>query len=334
MSAVPRVTVLMASYNAGRFLDAAIRSVVEQTFRDWEFLIVDDASGDGSREMAAQWAERDARIRLITNLKNKGQTLCLNQGLREARGEWVARQDADDLSHPLRLARQFEWVTCHPETALLGTAGRMIDATDRLRGLLDVPATHRAIQKAALFLNPFLHTSVFFRTRIIRDEFGGYDPAYRISQDYDLWARVIARHPAANLQNRLVCYRHLDQSLSKAGCSRAYLEAAQIADRLGHHRLDAGKLRSLCALREGRPTSGTALARSLSVLGRDLTGGDRLAWRRYSAALLLRAAGAWGSERPRTALSALGLLGTLGQAFFQQPALVASWLAERFLKSG
>lgn len=328
MSATPRVTVLMASYNAGRFLDAAIRSIAGQTFRDWEFLIVDDASSDGSREMAARWVERDARIRLITNPENKGQTLCLNQGLREARGEWVARQDADDLSHPLRLARQFEWVTCHPETALVGTAGRMIDATDRLRGFLDVPATHRTIQKAALFLNPFLHTSVLFRTRIIRDELGGYDPAYRISQDYDLWTRVIARHPSANLQNRLVCYRHLDQSLSKAGCSRAYLEAAQIADRLDHRHLDAGMLRSLYALREGRPTPGGTLARSLRALGRDLTGGDRLAWRRYSAALLLRASGTPGSKHP------LAALGTLGRAFFQQPALVASWLTERFLKQG
>lgn len=317
MNRSPRVTVLMTVYNAGRFLEPAIASIAGQTFRDWEFLIVDDASTDGSAEIAASWARRDGRIRVIRNAQNKGQTPCLNQGLRAARGAWVARQDADDLSHPLRLTRQFEQVTIHPEIVLLGTAGRMIDANDRLCGLLDVPATRATIRAAAAFLNPFLHTSVFFRREVILDALGGYDPAFRIAQDYDLWERVIAKYPAANLPARLVCYRHLEASLSKAGSGEAFREAARVAAR--GRIADPAFAAALAALREGRPVNAEALFQALHFLGRDMTGRDRRAWRRYSAALFLRAAG--GRKTPSALL----------RAFALDPAFAISWSIDRML---
>lgn len=229
MKDAPSITVLMTVFNAGRFLDPAIRSIVMQTFRNWEFLIVDDASTDGSIEIAHAWAERDERICLIRNAVNKGQTPCLNQGLAEARGRWVARQDADDLSHPTRLSEQFQFVTMHPEVALLGTCGRIINEQDRLEGLLDDPLTAAAADWTAPFLNPFTHTSVLFRTTVVRDELGGYDEGFRIAQDYDLWTRVMACHPVANHPQRLVCYRHLEGSLSKAGRHHAFAEADQVS---------------------------------------------------------------------------------------------------------
>ncbi len=144
MNATPSISVLTTVYNAGRFFDASIRSILNQTFRDFEFLIVDDASTDGSAGVAGEWARKDSRIRVIRNEANKGQTPCLNQGLALARGRWIARQDADDLSHPLRLTRQFEHVTLKPGTVLLGTNGRIIDEGDRLVGLLDAPLTPKA----------------------------------------------------------------------------------------------------------------------------------------------------------------------------------------------
>lgn len=229
MKETPSITVLMTVYNAGRFLDPAIRSIVRQTFRNWEFLIVDDASTDGSMEVAQSWAEQDERIRLLRNPINKGQTPCLNQGLSEAQGRWVARQDADDLSHPTRLSEQFQFVTMHPEVAVLGTCGRIINDRDRLVGLLDDPLTAAAADWTAPFLNPFTHTSVLFSTEIVRDELGGYDENFRIAQDYDLWTRVMARHPVANHPQRLVCYRHLESSLSKAGREDAFAEADQVS---------------------------------------------------------------------------------------------------------
>lgn len=224
----PTVTVLMTVFNAGSYLDAAIRSIAEQTFRDWEFLIVDDASTDDSGDVAETWAGRDHRIRVIRNAANKGQTPCLNQGLREARGQWIARQDADDLSLPDRLERQ---MAAGGSVALLGTNGWIIDANGRVTGLLDAPLTHESITWTSPFLNPFMHTAVLARTAVIRDELGGYDENFRIAQDYDLWARLIARHRSANLPDRLVCYRHLATSLSKAGRGTAFTEARRVSGR-------------------------------------------------------------------------------------------------------
>lgn len=248
----PALTVLMTVFNAGRFLDPAIRSIAGQSFRDWEFLIVDDASTDGSREVAESWARRDPRIRVIPNSANKGQTPCLNQGLREARGEWVARQDADDLSLPERFAKQ---MAAAGGLALLGTNGWIIDADDRITGLLDAPVTAESISWTAPFLNPFMHTAVLARTTVIRDELGGYDESFRIAQDYDLWTRLMARHPSANLPDRLVGYRHLATSLSKAGSGTAFAEARRVSrrevERVFRRPLQDAELDLLAAFREG-----------------------------------------------------------------------------------
>src|SRR6476620_3396822 len=161
----------MTVFNAGRFFEPAIKSILAQTFRDFEFLIVDDASTDGSPDVAQAWAAKDGRLRVVRNNENKGQTACLNQGLRLARGKWTARQDADDLAHPLRLAKQHQFVVSNPGIVLLGTNGRIIDEHSRLAGLLDAPLTLESITWTAPFLNPFMHTSVLFRTDVIRDQF-------------------------------------------------------------------------------------------------------------------------------------------------------------------
>jgi glycosyltransferase involved in cell wall biosynthesis len=256
LMASPRISVLMASHNAGRFLAPSIASIHNQVFRDWEMIIVDDASTDGSFAEAERWAARDSRIRVLWNPTNLGQTASLNRGLEEVRGTWVARQDADDLSHPMRLARQFERVTADTGLAILGTAGRMINASDRLTGLLDVPCTKQEIAWVAPFLNPFIHTAVFFHAKTIRDRFGGYDPAFRIAQDYELWTRVAAECDTANLPQRLVAYRHLESSLSKTGRSLAFEEAMRVAERearraFGNH-INPEKLAAIAAFREGR----------------------------------------------------------------------------------
>ncbi len=249
---VPTVTVLMTVFNAGPYLDAAIRSIVEQTYRNWEFVIVDDASTDGSADVAEAWARRDARVRVIRNDANKGQTPCLNQGLREARGEWVARQDADDFSLPERLARQ---MAARDGVALLGTNGWIINAVGRATGLLDAPLTHESITWTSPFLNPFMHTAVLARTAVIREELGGYDESFRIAQDYDLWTRLIARHRSANLPDRLVCYRHLATSLSKSGSGTAFAEARRVslreAERVFARPLSESEHDLLAAFREG-----------------------------------------------------------------------------------
>ncbi len=226
----PQLSVLMAVYNGGNALTASLQSIAEQTFTDWEMVIVDDASTDRTRDVLDKFARQDVRFRLVSNEKNKGQTACLNQGLRVCRGEWVARQDADDLSHPQRLAAQMEFLRCNPETVLLGTQGVLIDACSRKIGLLDVPCGEAEIHWCAPFLNPFLHTAVVFRRNVVL-ETGGYDEAYRIAQDYELWTRLAVGRQTANLPGWLIRYRHTESSLSRAGRDLAFAEADRVSAR-------------------------------------------------------------------------------------------------------
>ena len=220
----------MAVRNGGALLDRSIASISRQTFVDWEMVIVDDASTDGSEKLAAQWAARDTRIRVLARSSNKGQTASLNEGLTHCRGTWVARQDADDLSRPRRLEMQMAFVRDKPETALLGTQGVLVDEKDSCVGLLDVPTDVLDIAWCAPFLNPFLHTSVLFRREVVQAS-GGYDESYRIAQDYELWTRLGASHLTANLPARLVSYRNGEESLSRSGRGLAFAEADRVSDR-------------------------------------------------------------------------------------------------------
>lgn len=227
---LPSISVLMTVFNAEAYLAASIESIQWQTFKDWEFIIVDDASTDSSLVIAESYAEKDSRIKIIRNSVNKGQTRCLNQGLALARGEWIARQDADDLSHRERFEKQWQCIQQEPGLALLGTSGVLIDHNGKVIGLLDVPLTQELITWSLAIKNPFLHTSVMFRTEVVRS-LGGYDEHYQIAQDYDLWTRMIRQYRVANLPERLISYRHLESSLSKAGKNKAFQEAHQIAQR-------------------------------------------------------------------------------------------------------
>jgi len=248
----------MAVRNGGPYLDASIASIAQQTFTDWEMVVVGDASDDGTPRVLAEWAARDSRIRVVTNATNIGQTASLNKGLRECRGDWVARQDADDLSDPRRLAAQMRFLGRHPDIVLLGTQGILIDEAGHKVGLLDVPCGEAGILWTSMFLNPFLHTSVVFRRANALEKYGGYDESFRIAQDYDLWVRMLDNSPTANLPARLVSYRRSDESLSRAGRNLAEEEADRVARRQTEHLLGRAlspEESALCAeFRRGLPT--------------------------------------------------------------------------------
>jgi glycosyltransferase involved in cell wall biosynthesis len=202
----PMVTVLMPVYNAGGYLAPAIESILQQTFRDFELLIVNDASTDGSQEVLRSFS--DKRIRVLENKNNLGLAHSLNRGLEVATGEFIARQDADDLSHPERLESQVQFLKAHQDIALVGTQAIIIDESGRYkRVLLDRPHEHIAIKWDLLFDNSFVHTSVMFRKSIVRDNLGGYDPSYGACEDYDLWSRIADVGRVANLSRHLVSHR-------------------------------------------------------------------------------------------------------------------------------
>jgi glycosyltransferase involved in cell wall biosynthesis len=226
----PRVTVLMSVHNGGRWLRPAIDSVLAQTRRDFEFLLLDDASTDDS---AAQIeAVRDPRIRLVRLPENIGLTRTLNVGLREARGEFVARQDSDDLSAPERLAKQIAFLDEHREVAVVGSQGRLIDAAGRSRGNRDLPLSAAGVRWLSLLDNPVIHTAATFRAQVIREELGGYDESFPCCQDYDLWTRAMTRHDVCNLRERLVEVREHGGSISATRRMEARMMVERVVRRL------------------------------------------------------------------------------------------------------
>jgi hypothetical protein len=204
MRANPRVTVLMTVFNGERHLREAIDSVIGQTFGDFELLVVDDGSTDGTAALLD--AVSDPRVRVTRNDENLGLTPSLNRGLALARGALVARHDADDVSEPERLARQVAFLDANPEVALVGAWYRKIDDAGASLGERTLPMDHDRIRLALNFYCPFVHSAAAFRASVVR-EMGGYDEAFVYAQDYDLWSRLAVAHRVANVGEPLVRYR-------------------------------------------------------------------------------------------------------------------------------
>jgi hypothetical protein len=203
---MPAVSVLMPVYNGERHLGAAIDSLLAQTFRDFDLIIVDDGSTDGSAAIVGSYT--DARVRLVRLQRHEGLSAALNAGLRVAASPLVARQDADDLSEPHRLATQVELMRAHPALAIAGSRAVAMNEDGTTAGTVWRPIESASILWYSLVDNPFVHTSMIFRTAIVRDELGGFNARYDpFSQDYALWCDALDRYPAANLPDRLVKYR-------------------------------------------------------------------------------------------------------------------------------
>lgn len=199
----PKVTLLMPALNAERFLPETLASIWAQTCGDFELLAIDDGSTDRTPEILA--ACRDPRLRVLRNEKRLKLAGALNRGLNEARGEFVARMDADDLMRPDRLARQLAHVERHPEIGCCG--GWVRTFGDGLRKTLKFPCGAEDLKAFSLFYSPFAHPSVLFRREWFEKEGLRYDGSYYPTEDYELWSRALAKFPCANLPRVLVDYR-------------------------------------------------------------------------------------------------------------------------------
>jgi hypothetical protein len=197
------VSVLMPVFNGEAFVREAIASILGQTWTDFEFLIVDDGSTDATPRIVASF--RDPRIRVITSPAREGIARALNRALAAATAPLVARQDADDVSHPTRIEKQIAFLDANPSVALVGTQVRVIGGRGRF---LQPPGwrralTHEGIRFQSLFDNPFIHGSVVFR----RDAVGLYDATFTAAEDFDMWSREAARHTVRNLPEALLDFR-------------------------------------------------------------------------------------------------------------------------------
>ena len=199
----PTITVLMSCYNASKFLNEAIESVLAQTFTDFEFIVIDDGSTDDTLALLRRYAVRDARIVLLEK-SNTGLTDSLIQAMALAQGPWLARLDADDRAAPDRLDKQMSFLERHPEVVLLGTGCRLIDATGKPGRAYTYPAHHAALlAQLTGCRSSFPHSSAVFHRQTALDV-GGYNRRFRHSQDVDLWLRLSRAGTIACLPEPLV----------------------------------------------------------------------------------------------------------------------------------
>ena len=209
----PQITVLMPVYNGERYLREAIESILGQTYIDFEFLIIDDGSIDNSLNIIDSY--NDQRINVVRNERNIGVAASLNRGLDLAKGEYVARMDADDISYPTRLEKQVRFLDSHSEIPMVGTQTQTIDQEGKINSSYQkkFSTSNIGIRWSLMFDNSFSHSSVMFRRKVIWDEFSGYDVEKIACEDFDLWARVVEKYVTQNLSEILIIHRNHPKSV-------------------------------------------------------------------------------------------------------------------------
>jgi hypothetical protein len=220
----------MAVYNGGHYLPELLTTTRSQTFRDYEWIIVDDGSTDGTRELLRAAAGSEPRIVLIENDQNIGLAKSLNRGLDAVRGRYIARLDADDRLHPERLARQFAYLEAHPEIGILGTQMDLIDSAGQSAGVYRVSCDHDRIVWMFLFGSLIAHPTVMIRRTVI-EAVGKYDPFFTCTEDIDLWVRCIGHAQFANLPDALYDYRKHPGSVSVKKADLQQAEMRQLRAR-------------------------------------------------------------------------------------------------------
>lgn len=204
----------MPTYNGERFLRPAIESILEQSFRDFELIVVDDGSTDSTPRILAEW--RDDRLIVLTNEQNLGIAGATNRGLAAARGEFVALQDHDDISLPHRFQTQLDFLRAHPEIALVGSAATLIDEEGVAYAEFPLPCEEIDIKWRLLFWGDAFHYTSLMVKRDAMQQIGAYseDPAFRFSEAYDPFSRLAMRFRVTNLPERLVLWRRHSKATS------------------------------------------------------------------------------------------------------------------------
>lgn len=205
----PKISVLMPVYNAEKYLHEAIDSILNQTFKDFEFFIINDASTDNSKKIIMSY--NDKRIRHLENKKNLGVAGTLNRGLKLAEGKYIARMDADDIAYSQRLQIEYNEIIKDAKVAVVASFYDVIDENGKYLYTVKDSSSAEEIYYALQFRNCLGHPTIIFNKEIIINEFGGYDEKYE-AEDYDLWLRVSKKYKIMKLDKVLVKVRRSKQN--------------------------------------------------------------------------------------------------------------------------
>lgn len=217
----PLISVVMPTYNCKRHLEKSIDSILNQTYQNWEFIIADGHSTDGTAEILARYAEKDPRVRIVPDEK-KGIGAALRQGCALAHGDYIARMDADDISLPCRLEKELKFLEEHREYALVTSVAIYIDEDDKEVGV-SFPYTWPTILKRNL--TSICHPCILMR-KDMYEKAGGYPRIIR-TEDNLMWRRLIRQGRFKILHEPLIKYRLSDDALTNTFSSESYLELSK-----------------------------------------------------------------------------------------------------------
>ncbi|MHA1337524.1 MAG: glycosyltransferase [Promethearchaeota archaeon] len=206
------VSIIMSVYNGEKFIENAIKSILSQSFKDFEFIIVDDGSTDNTLYFLELYSKKDKRIKIIKNKHNLGLTKSLNKAIRLSKGEYIARQDVDDISLPKRIEKQYEFLEKNPNYAFCGCNVYLKQNKNFSLEIFD----YSDIKKNLIIGNRFIHSTMFLRRKIF-DRYGMYNEKWFYGQDYELWCRLIYKFQlkAKILNERLVIMNIPNKKLIK-----------------------------------------------------------------------------------------------------------------------
>ncbi len=234
----PRISVLMTAYNAEKYIAQAIESILNQTYTDYEFIIINDGSTDDTPNIIQKYADQDSRIIFVDNKQNQGLIAVLNQGLDMAHGEFIARMDADDISLPQRFEKQIAYLDMNPEVGVLGTLIHGFDAMDAEGIQIPVVTVFDLLKQ-----NYIAHPSVMMRKEVLDKYSLRYNPEYKHCEDLELWSRMIFLTKIHNLMEVLLMYRITGNNISTQNWDLQQATTAKIRNNLRRILAASGQLK-------------------------------------------------------------------------------------------
>jgi len=213
MNKNPMISVILPVYNAKKYLDEAINSILTQTFKDFEFIIINDGSTDNSLNIIEHYRKKDNRIVLISR-ENKGLISSLNEGIKKSKGKYIARMDADDISLSTRFEEQYNFLEKNLDIGVCGTWAEVFKKGSQSR-FLKHPITHDELLTRLLFSVPFAHPSIMMRKELFDRYNLEYNLEYKNAEDYKFWLDISKYTKFGNIPKVLFKYRYLESSVSR-----------------------------------------------------------------------------------------------------------------------
>lgn len=222
----PKVSVITPAYNAEEYIAEAIESILNQTFRDFEFIIIDNCSTDKTWEIIQRYINKDDRIIALKNERNLGIAGNRNKGLSLARGKYIVWQDADDISMPTRIEKEYEFMEENPEVGIVGGYLQFFNEKENL-SIRKYALDDQSLRKVIFRYSPVAQPAAMVRKKCL-DEFGEYSLKYPVTEDLDMCFRIGSKYKFANLQEVVIKYRENVSSVTFAKLKKMELDTLEI----------------------------------------------------------------------------------------------------------